>query len=268
MAKFLLWNVQRKPLEPLVLTLVGQHAVDVVLLVESAGPDSFLANWLGRAGFRVVPSHARFGVFAHQDFSVERLSVSALTNRVDYFRMGFPSGSNGLIALVHNFDRRNYGDETRAGLFADVASNVRREEEKFGHRQSIICGDFNAHPFEPAVSGSHGLHALGVRAVRDQTVRRVAGTDRDFFYNPMWRAYGYGTDAGSATYFRAGNNAYELIWHMLDQVVVRPDGLAFFPEDKLRILDAVGARSLTRRQGEPNDTFASDHLPVLFEWNL
>lgn len=268
MARFLLWNVQRKPLESLVLTLVGQHAIDVVLLVEYGGSGSVLPDWLARSGFVVVPSHPRFGVFIHREFRAERLDASKLLDRVDYFRLTFPSGTTGLVALLHNYDCRNYGEETRAALFADVASNIRREEERAGHRRSIIAGDFNAHPFDAAVVGSHGLHALGVRTVRDRTTRRVLGMERDFFYNPMWRVYGHSTDAGAATFFRAGNDAVEHIWHMLDQVVIRPDVLDAFPEDNLEILISVGLRSLTRRRGEPDSAFASDHLPIVFEWNL
>lgn len=153
MAKFLLWNVQRKPLESLVLTLVGQHAIDVVLLVEYGGSGSALPDWLARSGYEVVPSHPRFGVFIHGEFLAERLDASKLVDRVDYFRLTFPSGTTGLVALLHSYDRRNYGEETRAALFADVASNMRREEERNGHRRSIIAGDFNSHPFDAAATG-------------------------------------------------------------------------------------------------------------------
>lgn len=268
MAKFLLWNVQRKPLESLVLTLVGQHAIDVVLLVEYAADSSLLEEWFGRLGYVKTPSQTRFGVFARATISFNRLPISALTSRVDYFEVTFPSRAVGLIALLHNFDRRNSDEDTRAALFQDVVANLKLEEGRLGTRSTIVLGDFNANPFERSVVGVGGLHAIGVRSVRERTSRKVAGLDRDFFYNPMWRLYGHGADAGSASFHLEGYNAYELIWHMLDQVVIRPESVAWFPEDRLQIVSHVGRQPLTRESGIPNKDFASDHLPIIFEWNL
>ena len=59
----------------------------------------------------------------------------------------------------------------------------------------------------------------------------------DFFYNLMWRAYGHllDSDAGAATHYWMGANARELGWHMLDQVVLRPEESPRFPEHQNRL---------------------------------
>ena len=55
---------------------------------------------------------------------------------------------------------------------------------------------------------------------------------------------------------------------MLDQVVLRPEEIGRFPEDQLRIITRVGAISLLDPEGLPDSRTASDHLPIVFHWNL
>jgi hypothetical protein len=86
----------------------------------------------------------------------------------------------------------------------------------------------------------------------------------------MWRAYGQQphSEAGAATHYWLGRWAHELAWHMLDQVVLRPGESVRFPEDQLQIITQVGAVPLVTAEGVPNGQTASDHLPVVFHWNL
>jgi hypothetical protein len=63
MVAFLLWNVQRKPLDSLVQNLVHQHSIDVVLLVEYAFGVSQLPFLLLNDGLVKRSSSPKFGVF-------------------------------------------------------------------------------------------------------------------------------------------------------------------------------------------------------------
>jgi hypothetical protein len=140
------------------------------------------------------------------------------------------------------------------------------------HRRSIVVGDFNAHPFESAVLSSDGLHAIGIRQVSSLTSRpiRLGEAREDFFYNPMWRLYGHipSSDAGMATYYWQNRLAGELFWHMLDQVVIRPEECARFPEENLKILSNIGTVRLLAPDGGLDQGVGSDHLPLVFNWNL
>lgn len=86
----------------------------------------------------------------------------------------------------------------------------------------------------------------------------------------MWRQYGHVTsmDAGMATHYWQNNQAGELFWHMLDQVVIRPEESQSFPENRLRIVSQVGAVTLLAPDGTPDSTLGADHLPVDFHWNV
>src|SRR5262249_55601028 len=110
-----------------------------------------------------------------------------------------------------------------------------------------------------------GLHAIRMKAVGGRTSRSVLGTEYPFFYNPMWGCYGRATNAAPATYYWNGSDVHDVFWHMLDQVVIRPEVLPIFPEDRLKILRKVGSIDFLTRSGFPDEINASDHLPVVFE---
>jgi hypothetical protein len=97
---------------------------------------------------------------------------------------------------------------------------------------------------------------MGVQAVRTRIARKVSGTAAavEFFYNPMWRAYGHQQhpEAGAATHYWLRSWAHELGWFMLDQVVLRPGEAFRFPENQLRIITQVGALSLLNADGLPD----------------
>jgi hypothetical protein len=185
MAAFLLWNVNRKPLDGLVQSLVRQLQIDIVLLVEYAFGKSQLPGLLQQDGLFRRPSSKRFGVFvrSNQRISLLRYAPYRLGNRVGLWSWIPPSGREGLIVLLHGPDRRNYDDSTRRVFFRRVADAVRRREEARHHRHTIITGDFNAQPFESAIADSDGLHAIGLRSVRASLIRKVsgAGAATDFF---------------------------------------------------------------------------------------
>jgi len=148
-----------------------------------------------------------------------------------------------------------------------VADHVRSVEARTGHRRTVVCGDFNANPFDPSVLDADGLHAIGVKRVGREPHRGVREQGRvDYFYNPMWRLYGTDPagDAAAATHYHHDRQSAELCWHMLDQVVIRPEAADRLAEAELRILRAAGKIPLVRADGRPDETRASDHLPVLF----
>lgn len=268
MAKFLLWNVQRKYLDGLIVGLVDAEQIDVVLLVERPAVMPPLTTTLASRGLLAVPSEERFAVYAKPEIGLIPYPLPVPPIRANVYRWTGLSQLNGVVALVHSHDRRNYLDGTRAAHLRSIVAAVRDVEAQLGHKRSIILGDFNANPFDPAVIGANGLHALGVRQVRGRTNRTFVSQEADFFYNPMWRLFGHGRDTGGATHHYAGYDEVELIWHMLDQVVVRPEALDRFPEQELKIVTRIGTTNLWDADEVPDTEIASDHLPIIFRWDL
>lgn len=273
MAAFLLWNTGRKNLDGLVQNLVREHKIDIVLLVEyyPSKVGSTLSTLLLNHGLVRRSVSERFGVFSRPIYGMRSVGVTGLGDRVGLWDWIPNPNSEARFALVHGLDRIHNDDGTRRVFFRRVADAVRAHEAN-SHRRSMIVGDFNAHPFESAILSSDGLHAIGIRQVGTATCRRVRWGDEEenFFYNPMWRKYGHVTsrEAGMATHYWQNNQAGELFWHMLDQVVIRPEESRSFPEDKLTIVSSVGTATLLAPDGRPDDTVGSDHLPVVFHWDV
>jgi hypothetical protein len=284
MAAFLLWNTmgnsteRRGNVDSLVRQLVREHGIDIVLLVEyyPSKSASALSTTLIEDGLVKRNTSERFGVFARSEIVMEGEPVAALGDRVEIWKWKWKSTPNAAefarFALVHGPNRRDYEDGTRRIFFRRVADAIRSQERQDSHRRSMILGDFNAQPFESAILASDGLHAIGVRDVRGLAQRHIHLGDEpeDFFYNPMWRMYGHiaAMDAGLATHYYQKNQASELHWHMLDQVVIRPEECASFPDERLKIITTIGTLSLLTPDGKPDDKTASDHLPIIFHWNL
>ena len=272
MAAFLLWNVQKKPLDNLVQNLVRQHNIDVVLLVEYAFGVSQLPLLLPNDGLIRRSSSPKFGVFVRKSHGFRVLRYG-LGKRANMWRWVPPSGRAGTLVLLHGFDRRNYDDSTRRAFFRRVTDAVQRREERVHHQRTVIAEDFNAQPFDSAMASADGLHAIGVRAVKTIVSRKVSGRPRQWISSTTpcgGSIYGQSpqSEAGSATHYWLGRWAHELGWHMLDQVVLRPGEACRFPEDQIRIITQVGAVPLVTPEGLPDSQTASDHLPVVFHWNL
>ena len=273
MTAFMVWNVGKKNLDSLVQSLVREHKIDVLLLVEfyPAGSGSTLSTLLLGDGLTRRNISERFGVFTRHGFGARMQPVTALGDRVEFWDWTPDQINHARFALVHGLDRRNNDDGTRRVFFRRIADTIGGFEATT-HRRSMVVGDFNANPFESSILSSDGLHAIGIRKNINKTRRlvRLGDVDEDFFYNPMWRKYGQDAamEAGAATHYWQNNQSSELFWHMLDQVVIRPEECDRFPEDQLRIVSTVGTVSLLSTDGSLDTTTGSDHLPVIFHWNL
>ena len=221
--------------------------------------------------YTAVESHDRFRLLVR--FSptfVTRVSVVPASDRIDVWRLALPLQHDLLIAAVHGLDRRNNSAAKRELFMQQIATRLARAEVEAGHERTILFGDFNANPFEPAVFAATGLHAVASRRVASARARDVLGDTSKFFYNPMWGLLGDAREADRAietpggTYYYTAAEPHDLYWHMLDQVVVRPDVIPMFEHDALRIVTQVSDDWFVTDSGVPDRRAASDHLPVVF----
>ena len=271
MTNFLFWNTNRKALDEIIVELVWELEVDVLLLIERGqGIDSLLVT-LDRIGpFQVVGSQPRFHLLTRfAASSVERVKPVAEESRSDYWHLQLPGQVDVLLVGVHGYDILRYSPAKREMLLAKIAANIRLIEERTtGHKRTIVFGDFNANPFDSVVGSLRGLHAIPIPAVAGQHSRPCEGHQHEFFYNPMWAHFGISGGSPPASYYYYKYEPHELFWHMLDQVVLRPAALPFFPEGELKIIHEVAGASLLREDGTPDAKLASDHLPLFFRLDL
>ena len=279
MPRVLFWNVNRKPLDSFILDLVDEHRPDLLALIEPDNLDGLGAE-LGFVGYARIPGGARFGLFAQPPFTLTRepggdpdvphapagSAGRPAGARAEFWRGVLSLGDDWLFVIVHAGDRRNVDEGTRRLSFKSTADTVRKVEEQTRHKRTVVFGDFNANPFDESVLSAQGLHAIGVRSFGGSFTRTVRGVGPvDYFYNPMWRLFGTGaSDASAASHYFHGRQDCEVCWHMLDQVVIRPEFAHRLSEAGLRILRAAGKISLAGASGAPNSITASDHFPIVF----
>lgn len=272
MLTFLFWNVQSKPLRQRVARVAATSGVDVVLLAECDTPDADVLEALNAetpgthwsappAGSRRLKLFTRLPTEAVVDKFTE------VADRMTIREIRPPGAAALLLAGVHLPSKFNWKDGDHVSWVHHLVDDLERIEGPEPGRL-VLVGDLNMDPFDEAVVGGFGLHALATRADAVRRSGRVVQgrVCNRTFVNPMWRLLGERPGAPAGTYYRHASAPVNHYWHALDQVLLRP-ALA----DKLvhiEVLGHDGSETLLHPTGGwPDADRGSDHLPVLFRIN-
>ena len=170
-----------------------------------------------------------------------------------------------LIVAAHLPSEREYDDEDLLDFAEESRMEIERSEHSVGHKNTIVVGDFNTNPFDDRLVSFRGFHSVMDKRIAQRGSRILRGKERCFFYNPMWSLLGDRTSGPPGTFYYNKSKSIVYFWHMLDQVLLRPDLIPFFPDNELRIITETDSDSLLSNNGIPNKSEASDHLPLLFK---
>lgn len=273
MIKLLFWNINKKPLEVLLVLLAGEHSPDVIILAECPEPiarfvegfNSGLSSVVYR--FQTTATHGLVALTRPPTVLKEIASeglIAERNGRVGFYRLTPFDGPEMLLVGLH-LPSKLYlrGDEQ-----SQMASRTRRAldavEQHISHRRTIVIGDFNMDPFESGMISTEGFHAIMDRKLiaKKGGQRTLYDVPRYFFYNPMWSLLGDESPGPPGTYFYEGAvDSY--YWHTFDQVLLRPDLLNNFRVANVQVLTSAGATKLLTPRGIPDRRKASDHLPLL-----
>lgn len=267
MLTFLFWNINRKPLADAIVRLVQEHRVDVLMLAESvSGPVGMLQKLnQDSADFHYAPSRAPTAVDVFTRFSGQFLTPTFESGRVSIRRMALPARVELLLAMVHLPSKFYWSEDSQAFECAELARSIREEETRAGHSRTLLIGDLNVDPFERGVVSASGLHGLMTRQLASRkNFRTVQEKDYPTFYNPMWGHFGDRSGGPSGSYYYEGAEHKAYFWHLFDQVLMRPEVLDFCPNDPVSIITRAGDTPLLSESGRPDQSVASDHLPLLF----
>jgi len=270
MIRFLFWNINGKSLDSVIADLAVSHDIDVLLLAECALPPHKMLQTLNRGGdlgFRSTFSECeRVAIYTRfsDDFIVPRSESGGFTIR----RLRLPARTEILLAAVHLPSKSHWRNASQNAECIELGRHIREEEERAGHRRTVLVGDLNMDPFQEGVVAAPGLGAVMTRQLADREVRTVQGREYPFFYNPMWGLFGDATPGPPGTYYYGSGEHLIYFWNMFDQVLIRPELMASFRNESLRILCENGGTSFLDRRGLPDASRASDHLPIMFELDL
>jgi len=267
MTTFLFWNINRKPLEWLLLLLIEEHLPDLVILAECEIPAASL-----QAGLK--QQQIRYRVL-EDDPSPRLVFLSRLPRRavklvsdnggIAIRRILPPIGDELLLVAVHLGSKLHLESNEQGLLATRMPQIIDEAEKKVKHGRTFVLGDFNMDPFEMGLTSSETLHAVMDRRIAVARNRVVQGRARQFFYNPMWNFMGDASAGPPGTYFYSGSAPVTHFWHTFDQVLIRPELLGNFRDENVSILTSAGNTSLLDVKGRPDTAKASDHLPLLFK---
>jgi endonuclease/exonuclease/phosphatase (EEP) superfamily protein YafD len=270
MTTFLFWNLNKNPLELLVTELAEIHQVDVLILAECEIPASVMQGALNQnpgSIFHLTDSECE-QIVIYTRFSSEFLQKQLDDSRLTIRRLSLPGSEEILLAALHHPSKLHWNDASQSAECYRVSSTIRGVEEEVGHRRTVLVGDFNMNPFEDAIIAGAWLNAVMARMVAARGTRTVLAHEYPFFYNPMWGHFGDAIEGPSGTFYDGRSEHVTYFWNMFDQVLIRPALLSIFRNEELKILSAIGERSLVTTRGVPDRSVGSDHLPILFSLDL
>lgn len=268
--RFLFWNIHGRDLGNSVVSLAGEHSVDLLCLAEASG--------LNRARL-IVALNQQIGPEFH--LADSGLADSVVVTRFERGILGknlstrsrwafhvlrLPGRSSLIVGLVH-LPILKTEELDRFALATKLSEEIQLHESRENHRRTLLFGDFNMDPFEAGMQGATSLHAiLSRREIEARSgERKWQGDSYPMFFNPMWQHLG-GRDGGPpGTYFYPEPGVVRQYWHVFDQCLIRPELMHRLPDKGVRILFEASNESLLNQHGRPNADRFSDHLPLLFE---
>lgn len=264
---FLFWNVNKRNLGSLTAAIAHEHEIDVLLLAECDSRDRFLEDLNGRLAWKFNPPPLetpgrRIEILSR--FPRRCLRLLGDEGGLSFIELSPPVSSSMLVVGAHLPSKMFRSGRDQAFHCVNIARAIAEYEERVGHRRTVLVGDLNMNPFEDGLVAASGLHAAVSRAVAERGARRLEGKDYRFFYNPMWNHFGDRGPSPPGTYYYDRSSETTFFWNMFDQVLVRPDLLAQFDDESVKVLTRAGRLSLLGPNGRPDRRFASDHLPIVF----
>lgn len=157
--------------------------------------------------------------------------------------------------------------QSQPAEFFELSRTIREIEHDVGHTRTILLGDLNANPFDIALVSSAGLNATMSKEIAIRRTRIIQSRKYPFFYNPMWSLLGDNTPGPPGTFFFRQAEDVCYYWHMIDQVLLRPELMQKLAENTPNIITNAGDLDLLSK-GRPNRYNYSDHLPILFRLNV
>jgi len=270
MINVVFWNLNKKPLKDLLTALVKSCAVDLLILAENGmSPSTVLAALNAESpNYKTRSWSLCTKITVFTKFHSSFLQPTFESDRILICRLKLPARVDILLAMAHLPSKINFDDFSQLVECQRLSDSVREAEKKAGHNRTILVGDFNANPFEPAIAGTTGLHAVMAKQVAMRQSRQVQDKEYRFFYNPMWRHFGEHQNGPPGSYYYGAGGHITYFWNIFDQVLVRPELIKNFPDQELRILTSIDGVNLLADSGQPNTRIASDHLPMFFKLDL
>jgi len=142
---FLFWNLNQKPLQSVIASLVLQYEVDVLMLAECSIPPDVLLRTLNRPGeadYHYAPGICeKIQIFTR--FTAKFVQPVFEANRLTIRHLKLPGQTDVLLAVIHGISKRNYSDEGQIFEAEKLSNTIKNTERRIGHTRTVLVGDLN-----------------------------------------------------------------------------------------------------------------------------
>ncbi len=269
---FAFWNINRKDLTDAIVELVNENEIDVIFIAESNLKPSYILNKLNSKGpkYFYCPSNVCDKILVYSKFKDKIFPLLQDSPRI-FARQLHSNKLNQSITIIclHYQSKVNWNNEDQAAHSTEMKLFIDSVENLVGHKRTIVCGDFNMHPFDNGIIQSTGFHTTMDRNIAKKFTRKIGGKDYDYFYNPMWGFLGdLGRGKVSGTIYYSPAKPINYHWNLFDQVLIRPELIDYFDDDFLDIITNINSISLLNSSNIIDDIKFSDHLPIKFSVHI
>ena len=261
------WNIHNN--ENIINTLqefIVEYNCDIVVLAETGNIDlQFFCDLLSLKNKdfyevkQIAYVDARIKIIADKSlrFQCIRDGIYYSIFNIEYFEKEF------LLTSIHLQSKTNAQEKDQSAVVRNIVKVIQETEKETQNKNTIIIGDFNANPFESVCIDADCFHAIPNAEISKKMKRTVNYIEYEMFYNPMWNFFG-DKNAPYGTYHYNSSKIQNFYWNIFDQVMFRPNMLNSVDLNSLKIITSIGDKSLLNRNGIPNKTKFSDHLPIYF----
>src|SRR5712671_2585966 len=144
MPSFMFWNVARKSLPDLIVSLAFANDVDILVLAECQLDPNDLLRALNfkSAVYEYAPGLCESLLFFTR-FDSQFLALMHETPRVSIRRLQLPARKELILVGAHLPSKMHFSDESQIFQCTELAVLIETEETRAGHKRTVLLGDLN-----------------------------------------------------------------------------------------------------------------------------
>ena len=246
------------------LGLTMENKVDLLILAEYGESVGRLCGFLSNlSGTQYIPIPNNGGCTKINGIINGKYNIETLLERDRYQIVKVSTVFYELIvAMIHSDSKRYSRNNRQEEILRRFHRAILEEQEKHKCENVMAIGDFNTNPFEDACLSAGTLFAL---PFADEVIRSPSrgfdGEKYHKFYNPTWKFFGNRTIPYTTYHYYDTGDMANCYRNVVDQVMIRPNLVKAFDDDKLKIISGTKEHQLLKN-GKPNKDNFSDHLPL------
>ena len=258
--KLLFWNLARNSIEKYIADIINENDIDICVFAEYnsitfeivlSGLNNSYTLFDGMGGCDKIT------LIAHSGYDVE---IRREQNRYTIYSV-YDNTEKYIITGIHLQDRLNADAETRKNSIRKIDHDIKEQENKLKHDNTIVIGDFNTSPFDEELVQKDAFNAVLVKELIFKTeLVKVDGVQYRRFYNPMLNCISEDDSTYGSHYYDSGIKS--IYWYFLDQVIIRKSLVDRLSD--IRIIKVINNQKLIKAV-KPNSDI-SDHLPLIVEF--